>query len=76
MVVDFIPYSVDMIAICLETFMKILDIELKIQEIISKYFQSLSGIYALKNSRFRLFSIERQYLLVNPSLNILSFCEL
>ena len=57
--------------------MKILDIELKIQEIISKYFQSLSGVYALKNSRFRLFSKERHYLLVNnPNFNILSFCEL
>ena len=57
--------------------MKILDIEFKIQEIVSKYFQNLSGVYALKNSWFSLFSKERHYLLVNnPNFNILSFCKL
>ena len=70
-----IPLAWISITICLETFMKILDIELKIQEIVSKYFQSHSGVYALKNSRSRLFNKEGHHLLRNdPNFNILSFC--
>ena len=57
--------------------MKILEIEFKIQEIVSKYFQNLSGVYTLKNSWFSLFSKERHYLLANnPNFNILSFGKL